>query len=66
MVEILGMDKAQFEEALTHQASDFEDMLQYICASTNMCDIIITRNIRDFSFSKLPLYTPSQYLSTQH
>jgi predicted nucleic acid-binding protein len=65
MVEILGMDKARFEDALSHQASDFEDMLQYICASTNMCDIIITRNTRDFSFSKLPIYTPNQYLSMQ-
>ena len=56
------MNEQQLQEALTFIAPDFEDMLQYVCAKEHECDTIITRNKKDFIFSTLPLYTPTEFL----
>lgn len=63
LFKILSMDETQFSEALTTIVPDFEDLLQYICARKNNCDCLITNNLRDFSFSELPIYTPVQFLN---
>ena len=41
---------------------DFEDGLQYFTAIENNQDIIITRNLKDFKKSKLPVMTAEQFL----
>jgi predicted nucleic acid-binding protein len=41
---------------------DFEDGLQYYTALENDAKIIITRNLKDFKASKIPVMTASQYL----
>jgi predicted nucleic acid-binding protein len=41
---------------------DFEDGLQYYTALENEAEIIITRNLKDFKASKVPVMTASQYL----
>ncbi len=41
---------------------DFEDGLQYYTALENEADILITRNLKDFKNSKIPVMTASQYL----
>lgn len=42
---------------------DFEDGIQYYTALENKCDFIITRNIRDFKYSTIPVMRPKEYLS---
>lgn len=42
--------------------NDFEDGLQYYTAIENRSDIIITRNLKDFKNSKIPVMTAGQYL----
>lgn len=44
--------------------SDFEDALQYFTALENGQDLIITRNLKDFKHSKLPVMTAQQYIKT--
>jgi hypothetical protein len=45
---------------------DFEDALQNYSAELNKeIDIIITRNIKDFKYSKLAVMTPDQFLKTK-
>ncbi len=44
---------------------DFEDALQYYSAVHGKADCIITRNPRDFSKSKLPIFTPEEFLEIQ-
>jgi predicted nucleic acid-binding protein len=39
---------------------DFEDGLQYYTALENEAEIIITRNLKDFKASKVPVMTASQ------
>lgn len=43
---------------------DFEDGLQYYTAIENNQDIIITRDLKDFNKSKLPVLTADEYLSS--
>lgn len=41
---------------------DFEDSIQYFTAIENDQDLIITRNLKDFKQSKLPVMTARQFL----
>ncbi len=43
---------------------DFEDAIQYFTAIENQQDIIITRNLKDFKHSKLPVMTARQFIET--
>ena len=52
---------------LTHAADlnwkDFEDAVQSVTAERIHADYIITRNVRDFSKSKVMAFTPSELLA---
>lgn len=52
------------DDSLASQFNDFEDAMQYYCALKTKADIIITRNGKDFSASKLPVMTATEYLAT--
>lgn len=41
---------------------DFEDAMQMECAIENMCDAIITSNIKDYKNSSIPVLSPEEYL----
>jgi predicted nucleic acid-binding protein len=43
---------------------DFEDAIQYYTAIENNQDAIITRNLRDFKTSRLPVMTASEFIKT--
>jgi len=42
---------------------DFEDGIQYYTALESQCESIITRNLRDFKKSAIPVFSPKEYLS---
>ena len=42
---------------------DFEDGLQYYTALESQCDLIVTRNLRDFKESAIPVLSPKEYLT---
>lgn len=52
------------DKGLASKFSDFEDSLQYYCAVKTDCNIIITRNGKDFKESDIPVLTPDEYLSS--
>ncbi len=63
-VDVLPMDGRQLQAALGQKVRDFEDMLQYQCATVAGCEVIITNNKRDFQeFSALPTMTAEEFLS---
>ena len=65
IVNILPLDDKIIGLALNDVSfSDFEDGLQYFTAIENDQDLIITRNLKDFKASKLPVMTARQYLET--
>jgi len=41
---------------------DFEDTMQYRCAQKAKADYIVTRNIKDFKDSEVPVLTPEDFL----
>ena len=63
IVEILPLDDKVVGLALNDDSfTDFEDGLQHFTAIENNQDIIITRNLKDFRNSKLPVMTAKQFL----
>ncbi|MEO5783383.1 MAG: PIN domain-containing protein [Ginsengibacter sp.] len=64
IVSTINLDEDIIEAALNSEFSDFEDALQYYSAtSIPAMEIILTRNSKDFSKSKIPVYTPVQFLN---
>jgi len=51
------------DKGLASKFSDFEDSLQYHSAVKKECNIIITRNSKDFKESEIPVLTPDEYLT---
>ena len=62
LVKILSLDDKVIELALASDFDDFEDGLQYFTAMVNESDIIITRNKKDFKYSKIPVMTAGEYI----
>jgi len=46
---------------LTDVFNDFEDSLQYFTATENKCSVIITRNLKDYKNSTIPVLTAEHY-----
>ena len=65
IVNILSLDDKIIGLALNDNTfSDFEDGLQYFTAIENEQELIITRNLKDFKNSKLPVMTARQFIGT--
>jgi len=52
------------DKGLSSKFTDFEDALQYHCAIKLDCNILITRNEKDFKGSDIPVMTPDEYLKS--
>jgi predicted nucleic acid-binding protein len=62
---VLSLDDKIIDLSLNDNGfGDFEDAIQYYSAIENNQDIIITRNLRDFKTSKLPVMTASEFIKT--
>lgn len=62
--EICKLDEHIIEKGLNSDFKDFEDALQYFSAVDSDCDIIISRNGKDFKKSLLPVLTADEYLQS--
>ena len=63
IINILPLDDKIIGIALNDNSfEDFEDGLQYFTAIENNQDIIISRNLKDFKNSDLPVMTARQFL----
>ncbi|WP_238987287.1 type II toxin-antitoxin system VapC family toxin [Confluentibacter flavum] len=56
------MDDEVIEKAINSDFKDFEDSMQYFSAIATNCDIIITRNEKDFKNALIPVMNPESYL----
>ena len=59
-VNVLSVSNDDVNRALQIKASDFEDCLLAVCAKSNKCDAIVTRNAKDFEPFDIPLLLPEQ------
>jgi predicted nucleic acid-binding protein len=63
VVDVIGIDKQIIVNALNSEMKDFEDAIQSNAAESSDLEIIITRNKKDFSDSKLKILTPEEFLA---
>lgn len=52
------------DKAINSNFKDFEDAIQYYSAITTGCDLIITRNEKDFKNALIPVMNAQGYLQT--
>jgi len=63
LIKVLQLNDKLIDLALNdNNFKDFEDGLQYYTAIENDQDIIITRDLKDFKESKIPVMTADEYL----
>ncbi|MDO8952852.1 MAG: hypothetical protein Q7U86_09520, partial [Draconibacterium sp.] len=58
------LDEKIIEKGLNSEFSYYEDSLQYFSALRLDCDILITRNVKDFKGAQLPVMTPDEFLNS--
>ena len=60
--QICDLTEIIIEKGLNSNFTDFEDSLQYFSALSSNCEILITRNGKDFRESQIPIMTAEEYL----
>lgn len=64
VLQVCSIERKTIEMALLSHFNDFEDALQYSSVhSGRSADVIITRNIKDFKNSDIPVLTPKTFLT---
>ncbi len=65
ITEIIGTTKKEIVQALKNDFRDYEDSVQYSSAlNVEGLDAIITRNTKDYTKAKLPIFTSEAYIKT--
>ncbi len=62
-IEIAAVDKSVVLQSLHSDFQDFEDAVQNFSATDAEVNAIVTRNKKDYEFSKLPVYTPEEFIA---
>lgn len=62
LVKVLPLNDKIIDLSLNSDFNDFEDAVQYYTVLENKFEIIITRNLKDFRLSKIPVMTADDYL----
>ena len=65
LIDIIGLSKAAVIQALGSDFGDFEDALQHYAALADGVKVIVTRNTKDYRHSQLAVLTPDQYLKSR-
>lgn len=60
VVDTAGMDARR---AISSDVSDYEDAVMIETAIREEMDCIVTRNVKDYSKSPIPIYEPAAFLS---
>ncbi len=65
IMDVLLMDRDIVMQALISGFKDFEDALQHFTAiKSGFIDIILTRNVKDYTKSDIGVLTPESYLKS--
>ncbi|HBZ65359.1 MAG TPA: PIN domain nuclease [Bacteroidales bacterium] len=62
--EVSALDEITIEKGLASDFIDFEDALQYHCALKADCNILLTRNAKDFKESTIPVMSADEFLQS--
>ena len=61
---VCKIDEQTIEKGLNSDFSAFEDALQFYNAVESNCDIILTRNAKDFKKATIPVMSPDEFLTS--
>lgn len=62
-LHVVSVDESILKKGLLSNHKDFEDSIQIFCASTiDNLTCIITRNIKDFKKSEIPVLSPDEFI----
>jgi len=62
--KVLPVSDCEIGESLHSKFKDFEDGVQNFVAENHGCNLVISRNIKDYVSSQLKVLTPGEYLLT--
>ena len=62
LVNVLPVDEKIIDLALQSVFNDFEDAIQYFTAIQNNIPVILTRNLKDYKSSAIPVMTADDFL----
>lgn len=62
IINCTTLNENMVDAAIALRAPDFEDALQYYSALGVGADCIVTRNVGDFAFSRIPVLTPAEFV----
>lgn len=60
--EVLDTNEIDFNTAILNFTGDFEDDMIMQCAARHDIDFLVTRNIKDFKHSPVPVLTPESFI----
>jgi predicted nucleic acid-binding protein len=63
ILKVAAVDESTVQQALNLDYPDFEDAVQMICALQLKADYLVTRNVKDFQPSLLPVLQPVEFLA---
>ena len=61
-----GATSATIKDVLCWGLRDLEDVLQVAAAQTAAASFIVTRNVKDFRYSRVPALSPEEFLERFH
>jgi predicted nucleic acid-binding protein len=59
---VLAVNDKIIELALSSDFSDFEDAVQYYTATENSIELLLTRNLKDYKKSQIPVMTAEDFI----
>ncbi len=62
LLEVASVNRIVIETARTLKFKDFEDAVVYASALHSGCSCVVTRNLKDFSASEIPVFSPEEML----
>ncbi len=63
VVHVLPLNEKVIDLALNSEFSDFEDAIQYFCATENDIEILLTRNLRDYKKAQIATMTAQDFIN---
>ncbi len=61
-IDLTPILPVHFKKGIYSDWKDTEDAINYFCALDNKTEAIITRNVKDFKKSEIPVYSPADFL----
>lgn len=62
-IKFVDLTESNIVEQLGCDWKDFEDAVQHACSVYDLADCIVTRNEKDYDKSTIPVMTPKEFLS---